>query len=405
MTEPGVKMILIRGSRRLQENGSISTSNNTNCTQVWQDAIRDRILEEVKTVLPLYETTEVDLFNVSKVSDADTLALFFDVLIAIRSPVQENDVYRYIEGPFDSQVEKNKFAEFLRSTGCPEFANVTNIEIIVPRATEQIVPKSESSSPSVGLIVGLALATAAILTLGATFILVRIRKRRRLDDADDDYRYAHASPFVPDNHKEFSYEFASEIGLNANTDVSTLGDPISPGESARDEFDMSTMGSVDVDYDYQKAYVDVQSVTDSQVVGSTDGSLLHRTGASLDDPSLLSSDIVTATGDSYSFGSRFGSEERYEVVAPSGLLGLILESNTEDRRPTVNNVKATSVLAHVVKVGDHVVSVDGQDVTAMRASDVSRLIALKKDKSRVLVFSRPVKRSTYSIQEDDSEEE
>jgi C-terminal processing protease CtpA/Prc len=46
------------------------------------------------------------------------------------------------------------------------------------------------------------------------------------------------------------------------------------------------------------------------------------------------------------------------------------------------------VLYHQVKVGDRLVSVNGIDVSSMTALQVSKLISLKADQHRVLVFIR-----------------
>lgn len=422
MTEQGVRLTLGFGSRRLQESGSAGTPNATYCNQVLQDSVRDRIQNEVVAEIPMYETMAVHLSNVSTSTDAPTTrSLLFDVVIEIRSAVTTYDVVRYVTGPFDTQAKKTSFAEFLRSTGCPDFKNLTSVELIVPGANvaSNQKPPDSSSSSSTGLILGVAIACVAVVMILATFLYIKIRNRSNISDADETLP-------VAENRKDSPYEYATEIGVSKDTDVSTLGDPVLPGSDGKYGNDSSTIGSVALDYDYQKAYVGAQSIADSHVADSMDGS--SPAVATLDDTSL-SSDIRTATDETFgtarfggsgpslgssdirtatdgSQGSRYGRpEERYEIVAPRGLLGLILESNAEDGRPTVNTVKPTSVLANVVKVGDRLLSVDGQDITTMKAVDASRIIALKKDKnSRVLVFTRPMNRTTYSIQEEDANE-
>jgi C-terminal processing protease CtpA/Prc len=58
----------------------------------------------------------------------------------------------------------------------------------------------------------------------------------------------------------------------------------------------------------------------------------------------------------------------------------------------VHALKSESVLANQVEVGDHLLAVDGEDVTGMTALEVSKLISLKSDQSRVLVFGRSSRR-------------
>mmetsp|Transcript_5109 Transcript_5109/g.8387 ORF Transcript_5109/g.8387 Transcript_5109/m.8387 type:complete len:139 (-) Transcript_5109:48-464(-) len=71
------------------------------------------------------------------------------------------------------------------------------------------------------------------------------------------------------------------------------------------------------------------------------------------------------------------------------MLGLVLEA-ASDGVPIVHAIKSTSPLSDQVQVGDRLVSVDGDDVTVLLASDVSRLISLKREQQvRRFVFSRP----------------
>lgn len=387
----GVRLNFQRQARRLQN------LNDTTCYEEWDGKVRERIESEVKNIIPTFETLQVLLLNVSKSSEVNLLSYIFDVLIEIRSPVKDHGVRRYLEGPFDTEIEKKSFTDSLRSTGCAEFTGITSMEIIVPTSEQR---STERGMSTVGLIAGLALATASIVLIGAAFIYVRIRNKGGMYDDSVDNEGSKVAALDDSNNPKDCFEYASEIGgVNTNTDISTLGDPIPPGGNQHNDGDgdQSTIGSVTMEYDFKKAFMDAQSVTDSQLGDSVDGSPRRSGVATLDDPSLTS-DIITTTDDHY--GSPFGGDEQFDVVAPAGLLGLILESNPEDGRPTVNIIKPTSVLANVVHIGDRVVSVDGQNVSTMRASDVSRLIASKKDNARVLVFVRPSKHSTFRIHED-----
>jgi hypothetical protein len=379
--------------RKLQ--GSDNDDNGSNCTQILQNALMRRIEGEVDTVIQTYEMLLVDVQNLtSTFSNASLLMYVFDVSIEIRSPMQEYEPNRYVEGPFDSQVEKNLFSEELRSTECAEFADVATIDIVVPRKVEDASPSDDNASPlSVGLLAAIVAACAAVMFLiAAVFIVARMRRRNNYILEDD------SSPRVPQKQTFESNEYTiSEIdGANTNTDISTLGDPILPfgSNGVKKDIEESTIGSVNMEYDFKKAFLDIQSVTDSQLFEASDDSSPRRRIGTLDDPSLLNggstSDIVTAAGDTQG-SPLYESEEQYDIVAPSGLLGLILESTLDDGRPTVHNIKPTSPLAHVVKIGDRLIAVDGENVSSLRASDVSRLIAAKKDKARVLLFSRPMK--------------
>lgn len=93
--------------------------------------------------------------------------------------------------------------------------------------------------------------------------------------------------------------------------------------------------------------------------------------------------------DDSSFEQQFAElEDRFDVVAPAGKLGMVIDT-PNGGVPVVHAIKDTSVLADRVRVGDRLVSVDGEDCTTMTAMQVSKLISLKSEKpARVLMFVR-----------------
>jgi C-terminal processing protease CtpA/Prc len=149
--------------------------------------------------------------------------------------------------------------------------------------------------------------------------------------------------------------------------------------------------SVGDDYDYARQYRHARAMeegtpnrsrllseefTKSSSANSTTMSKLGRMGESL-------------FADDASFEEQFAEpEERFDVVAPAGKLGMVIDT-PNGGMPVVHAIKDTSVLANQVRVGDRLLSVDGEDCTAMTAMQVSKLISLKSEKpARVLVFAR-----------------
>merc|ERR1712032_210682 len=104
--------------------------------------------------------------------------------------------------------------------------------------------------------------------------------------------------------------------------------------------------------------------------------------------------------DDPSFEQQFSDpEERFDVVAPAGKLGMVIDTPNGGGRPFVHAIKDTSVLADQVRVGDQLLIVDGEDCTGMTAMDVSKLISLKSEKpARVLVFKRSGANTTNTAQ-------
>jgi hypothetical protein len=149
--------------------------------------------------------------------------------------------------------------------------------------------------------------------------------------------------------------------------------------------------SVGDDYDYARQYRRQQQLNHAQA---------DRSGMTSEDftkSSSLGSTGMSRTGrvgeslfaDDASFEQQFSeAEERYDVVAPPGKLGMVIDT-PNGGMPVVHAIKDTSALADRVRVGDRLLSVDDEDCTGMTAMQVSKLISLKSSKPRrVLVFAR-----------------
>lgn len=123
------------------------------------------------------------------------------------------------------------------------------------------------------------------------------------------------------------------------------------------------------------------------------GSFSKRTG-------LLDSDRESSTAldlgqEDQFFSDDSSFEEQYQdgeiqikVRAPPGKLGMVIDTPSGGI-PIVHAIKESSVLASEVKVGDRLLSVDGEDCTGLSAMQVSKLISQRAENpSRVFVFSR-----------------
>jgi hypothetical protein len=376
--------------RRLQ--GDLSSANSTEeeCTAIWVDYVTQSMKSEVQQVIPRYETLNVQTLNVSRdtFEDLEVLAFFYDVRIDIRSAIIVHNLRRYIGGPFDSSNEQNALIETMRASSCPGYANLNDVRVILPDVIlpEESNPsgskRSEESAANSGVIAGSVVAVAAAAMLVAVFLFVRVKTRKDAvfeviidtSSQSEGRLGAHAN------------EMASEIGWQTDVDVSTLGDP-----NPQDTFpgtgigDVSTAGSSSLDYDYKAYYREVPSLAEEVSRGGGGES--------------MSNTLIPADDDT--FEAQYGADEQFEVLAPAGVLGLILETNTAGV-PTIHNIKPASALADQIQIGDRLLSVDGIDVSIMLAGDVSRLIASRKEAPiRKFVFARKMT-GAGSLDEDES---
>jgi hypothetical protein len=380
----GVMMVLKQNTQVTEETLAL----DSNCTKIWQNAIQDRIQNEILAAIPLYETVDVNLFDVSRSSNVSYISMVFDTVIEIRSAIQDVDVNRFIHGPFDSQGEKVNFIQYLATTQCPEFSNIVAIEIFLPSET-MVENDGDISNDQdqflFGLFIVVGVGCGVILLVALSVTYVRMKQRRRIDEMD---RASIAAGNVEEHRIEST---PAEIDRSLDgTDISTLGDPIVPETLVKpSDMDTSTVGSVGDEYDFKKAYLELESIAESNIGESSTIRSNQYFGTQSDDLHSVN-DIVSTTGTRESISASFIPETEYSVTAPPGLLGLILESSNLDGRPTVNSIKPFSALANQVQVSDRLVLVDKEDVSTMTASKVSQLIASKQHKARTLTFRRRI---------------
>jgi len=70
-------------------------------------------------------------------------------------------------------------------------------------------------------------------------------------------------------------------------------------------------------------------------------------------------------------------EELLEIYAPSGKLGVVVDTPSSSPMPVVHAIKDTCPIRNEIRVGDKLVAVDDEDVREMTAMQVSRLIGKK----------------------------
>jgi hypothetical protein len=80
-------------------------------------------------------------------------------------------------------------------------------------------------------------------------------------------------------------------------------------------------------------------------------------------------------------------QPRKTVVAPPGSLGIIISNRTKSKGSVVSDVRTTSVLKGKISPGDRIIAIDGEDVSHMTASEISRLIAGKTHSEKKLTLT------------------
>lgn len=190
---------------------------------------------------------------------------------------------------------------------------------------------------------------------------------------------------------------------NYADEVSTLAEPV-PRLGVMSSGDMSYAGYEDksiatVDYDYSKAYgggntsFAGSSFAHQQQSSSYKPQLEQRNSSPQQQQNEPPQSSFSVFSDDASFDAHYQEpykEQTIEVLAPAGKLGVVIDT-PDDGAPIVHAIKETSCVADKLKVGDKLIRVDEEDVTAMTAIKVSKLISRKSaNATRKLTIVRTI---------------
>jgi len=306
----------------------------------------------------------------------------------------ESQVEGFIGDAFNTALERRDFVDRLvRSNSFFNQMELREVKVAgeVPTEENSVDSATTGSTNTMFIIIGAAAGGfAALVALG----LLAFKRRRSptlsLDSPPEELNSG-SQPEVK------AGGVTTEILVHGQDEVSTLGDPVfgqagmmTANAEQRDE----QTASVGNDYDYTKQYLRAQglaSLGDSRGKNSSTNSFEQsRLSSTQSGFSKLGGPVAPSVfSDDASFEQQFGFEveQKFEVTVPPGKLGMVIDT-PNGGVPVVHAIKAESCLYSKVKVGDRLVAVDGDDVRAMSAVQVSKLISLKSDQQRSLSFAR-----------------
>ena len=334
-----------------------------------QNPLLDEPLQDLQVICNIERQT-VELATQRRLQSLGVLEIVFTTQLNFRSTKMDHDMDKIVGEAFNREAERDNYIAALKDTGDPSFLSLTSLEVLIDDLPPIVEPEPQSKDNSAAFIgVGVAAGAAVLLGLAA---FVYFRKNGK-----------GSSTMEPTATATSALGFSTEIKVDRQDDISTLGDPVYGGgmatsNSVRDEQTASIN-----DYDYAKSFLyaggrDRVQSQDSAPASSASTKITTGVAATSlfgDDPSQLLAD-----------------EERFDITVPPGKLGMVID--TPSGVPVVHAIKPESVLYSLVAVGDRLVKVDGEDVTAMTAVQVSKLISLKSDQDRILTFAR-----TTTVQE------
>ncbi|KAL3810275.1 hypothetical protein ACHAXA_008643, partial [Cyclostephanos tholiformis] len=256
-----------------------------------------------------------------------------------------------------------------------------------------------------GAIIGIAVGGSVALLIAIVAGVVRYNSDR-YNDRNDRVIDGDRVPSEVTDHRSSgrqhqdsrTWNSFSSSGVGPMAGLSTSSPSLNESSSY---YENRTVGTTD--YDYAAAYGGMGGDGDAagwslSDAGGTLGSRTTRlTGA---DDAMREEDAPLTTTIPNSGNTVFSEDPTFDqvyedireiiidVYAPAGKLGVVIDT-PNDSAPTIHAVKETSPIVDKVRVGDKLVAVDDEDVRAMTAMKVSKLISKKgNNPSRKLTIIR-----------------
>ena len=270
---------------------------------------------------------------------------------------KEKDTLAVVMEPFDMEELNLQLRESLRVSN-PSFANIPDVTIQPPFVLEEEDDDDFlGTGLSMEIVLGIGAGAVAILLLAVILCLRCLGNRQKGHEGlSENLNSSKQNDSLDAQVLSIDTE-EGPPGMNASSDPSRK----SP---AHGSFGYSDQSLSTVDYDYSKAYGGGSA---SLAVSSSGGTLGADTRGSLDYHGVAynTSPYEPAV-----------TEQVFEVIAPSGKLGVVIDT-PNNGPPVVHAVKESSVLLEHLKVGDQLLKVDDDEVHLMSAVKVSKLISLK----------------------------
>ncbi|GAX10002.1 hypothetical protein FisN_25Lh150 [Fistulifera solaris] len=325
----------------------------------------------VETTINNQEVVESDRRQLQSVAP---LQVALSILIEYQDSSQNDpfDPALLVEEAFNSDEERNSYIARLKEKNT-EFSTLESVSLLVDGEKPEEEAVEPTKSKNLGIIFGGIVGGVVGLALAAFFFS---RRSQQYQDPPSKQVYTETAL----TGSEAPNRIQTEIVVDRQDDVSTLGDPVFTGVMAMDVVDRDERtASVADDYDYAKEYLMGQA---RERLLSVDSGPSGKTTATF--PRVFADDA--------SFEQQYEDDQppedkKFEVHVPPGKLGMVIDT-PNGGVPIVHAIKPESVLADKVVVGDRLISVDGEDVTSMTAVQVSKLISVKSNEDRILKFVR-----------------
>ena len=297
----------------------------------------------------------------------NSLVVTYTQITTYRTDDPNLNIEEIVEMPLQTAVQRDRYVGTLKRntnggydqlTGVSAITATDDIPVDAPDSGEDGTEDAGGGGLNTGAIAGIAAGGAVVVVLAAGLVYYRAR-----GGSGDNTNGAFAS---------------------ATAGTPSTGDPTRGTSSSLPTYGDTSVATVD--YDYSRAYGNAGNHSLSDAGGTLGSRTRQTTGAEIPG----SGNTIFSDDPTFDQAYENVREELIDVYAPAGKLGVVIDT-PDDGAPVVHAVKDTSPISDKVQVGDKLVAVDGEDVRAMTAIKVSKLISKKStNPSRKLTLIRHV---------------
>jgi len=326
------------------------------------------------------------------------LELTYDQTFTYRADDSDGITPQYIvEQPFSSDLRRDDYVTALQRAGVPFAGLILVSSVGLPGELRKEDPSSgvngddRNNNDGTPWWIFLLIAVGAVLGLIILIGGFVFMKKRRNQERNKGYFLGGEEMTnhpISGNQRDRDDDISAMDNSKINTTLGGAGDPSIPGYG-----DQSV---ATVDYDYSKAYGGAADHSVSSAGGTFGSNLGSGTGNQINQDAYGGAALGSFDNNSFeehSFpdpppqgdgvanraaGTAAAAanmrEEVIDIYAPPGKLGVVIDT-PDDGAPVVHAIKESSVIADKLRVGDKLVAVDDEDVRAMTAIKVSKLIS------------------------------
>ena len=360
-------------------------------------------------------------------SDLIDLRVRYNALVEYQSEQDShNEVLEWVGKVFYMEGQSELYLKQLRKADSEAFDNADSVVVLVDGVEPPEVTPIDQKSPNKGFfsnenlwyIIGAVGGTISLIVIISTLYAIGRNKRQRNEITGKPHmttvtkiknQFSYDSDLSPNNKLHYTAEIDVDL---QNDDVSTLGDPTYYG-GAPDQATVpggpiivpsihgsSTAQKLYHPSDPRERFLSEDDTDDniryseSNLSKQNDDDIVVHTviDDSADNPGNNLTRFTAANNAMPMTKSGGFAGSKYAVEVPPGKLGMIIDT-PDNGPPIVHTIKPESILCATVEAGDFLISVDDETVTHMTAVQVSKLISIKSDQQRTLVFLRKPQRN------------